>query len=66
MSVRLGFFVDPACLWSWLTSRWLVQVAPQRDLDIQWRSYSLLLRDGTRDSRIGRWRPAPHPTGPSG
>jgi hypothetical protein len=46
MSVRLGFFADPACLWSWLTSRWLVQVAPQRDLDIQWRSYSLLLRDG--------------------
>src|SRR5829696_1687748 len=48
MSVRFGFFVDPACLWSWLTSRWLVQVAPQRDLDIQWRSYSLLLRDGTQ------------------
>jgi predicted DsbA family dithiol-disulfide isomerase len=48
MSVRVGFFVDPACLWSWLTSRWLVQVAPQRDLDIQWRSYSLLLRDGTQ------------------
>jgi hypothetical protein len=47
MSVRLGFFVDPACLWSWLASRWLVQVAPQRNLDLQWRPYSLLLRDGT-------------------
>ncbi len=46
--MRVNFFVDPACLWSWLTSRWLVQVAPQRDLDIQWRSYSLLLRDGTQ------------------
>jgi 2-hydroxychromene-2-carboxylate isomerase len=47
MSIRLGFFVDPACPWSWLTSRWLVQVAPQRDLDVQWRPDSLLLRDGT-------------------
>ena len=48
MSVRLGFFVDPACLWSWLTSRWLVQVAPRRNLDLQWRTYSLLLRDGSQ------------------
>jgi hypothetical protein len=46
--VLVDFFVDPACLWSWLTSRWLVEVAPQRNLDIQWRTYSLLLRDGTQ------------------
>ena len=46
--MRVDFFVDPACLWSWLTSRWLVQVAPQRNLDLQWRPYSLLLRDGTQ------------------
>ena len=45
--VRIDFFVDPACLWTWLTSRWLVEVAPQRNLDIQWRTYSLLL-DGTQ------------------
>jgi predicted DsbA family dithiol-disulfide isomerase len=48
MSMLVNFFVDPACLWSWLTSRWLVEVAPQRDLDLQWRTYSLLLRDGTQ------------------
>jgi 2-hydroxychromene-2-carboxylate isomerase len=46
--VRVDFFVDPACLWTWLTSRWLVEVAPQRHLDLQWRPYSLLLRDGTQ------------------
>jgi 2-hydroxychromene-2-carboxylate isomerase len=44
----VNFFVDPACLWSWLTSRWLIEVAPQRNLDLQWRPYSLLLRDGTQ------------------
>jgi 2-hydroxychromene-2-carboxylate isomerase len=48
MSMLVDFFVDPACLWTWLTSRWLVQVAPQRNLDIHWRTYSLLLRDGTQ------------------
>jgi len=48
MSVRVDFFVDPACLWTWLTSRWLVEVAPKRNLDLQWRPYSLLLRDGTQ------------------
>jgi len=44
--VRVDLFVDPACLWSWLTSRWLVEVAPKRGLEVRWRPYSLLLRDG--------------------
>jgi len=44
--VRVELFVDPACLWSWLTSRWLVEVAPRRSLEVRWRPYSLLLRDG--------------------
>ena len=44
--VRVDLFVDPACLWSWLTSRWLAEVAPQRSLEVRWRPYSLLLRDG--------------------
>jgi predicted DsbA family dithiol-disulfide isomerase len=54
--VRVDFFVDPACLWTWLTSRWLVEVAPQRHLDLQWRPYSLLLRDGTQG--LGDWKVA--------
>jgi hypothetical protein len=44
--VRVDLFIDPACMWSWLTSRWLVEVAPKRGLEVQWRPYSLLLRDG--------------------
>jgi hypothetical protein len=44
--MRVDLFVDPACMWSWLTSRWLVEVAPKRNLGIRWRPYSLLLRDG--------------------
>lgn len=44
--MRVDLFVDPACMWSWLTARWLVEVAPKRGLQVQFRSYSLLLRSG--------------------
>ncbi len=57
--MRVDLFVDPACTWSWLTSRWLVEVAPQRGLQVQWRSYSLLLRDGPEgleDWKAALWR----------
>jgi hypothetical protein len=38
-------FIDPSCPWAWVTSRWLVEVAPNRDLTIFWRSYCLEIRD---------------------
>jgi 2-hydroxychromene-2-carboxylate isomerase len=38
-------FVDPSCPWAWVTSRWLKEVAPQRDLQLTWRSYCLEIRD---------------------
>jgi len=38
-------FIDPSCPWAWVTSRWLRDVAPQRDLVIFWRSYCLEIRD---------------------
>ena len=38
-------FIDPSCPWAWVTSRWLVEVAPQRDLAVTWRSYCLEIRD---------------------
>jgi predicted DsbA family dithiol-disulfide isomerase len=38
-------FVDPSCPWAWITTRWLTDVAPQRDLDVTWRSYCLEIRD---------------------
>ena len=35
------FHFDPACPWTWMTSRWLVDVAEQRDLDVAWQPLSL-------------------------
>lgn len=40
----LDIWIDPICGWSWLTSRWLVEVAPHRNLQIRWRPMSLLLK----------------------
>jgi hypothetical protein len=38
-------YVDPSCPWAWITSRWIKEVAPQRELDVTWRSYCLEIRD---------------------
>jgi hypothetical protein len=38
-------FVDPSCPWAWITSRWIAEVAPRRDLSLTWRSYCLEIRD---------------------
>ncbi|MER5705167.1 MULTISPECIES: DsbA family protein [unclassified Micromonospora] len=41
------FFFDPACPWTWRTSRWLVAVADARGLTVEWRSFSLaILNEG--------------------
>jgi hypothetical protein len=37
------FFWDPVCPWAWLTSRWVAEVAAQRDLTVDWRFISLRL-----------------------
>jgi hypothetical protein len=43
---NVSCFVDPSCPWAWVTSRWLVDVAPERDLSVTWKSYCIELRDG--------------------
>ncbi len=43
----LEFFFDPICPFCWVTSRWVVDVARQRDLDVVWRPLSLaILNEG--------------------
>jgi len=43
------FFFDPTCPWTWLTSRWLVDVAGQLNLEVEWRSLSLALVNADRE-----------------
>lgn len=41
MATDLDFFFDPVCPWAWITSRWVVNVAEQRDYEVHWRFISL-------------------------
>src|ERR1700732_2756876 len=41
----VAVFVDPSCPWAWITSRWVKDVASERDLVVTWRSYCLEIRD---------------------
>lgn len=38
---NVTFYFDPACPWTWLTSRWLVDAAGQTGTHVDWRSLSL-------------------------
>lgn len=47
MTETVTFWFDPGCPWTWATSRWLVEAARQRDLDVEWRLLSLsVLNEG--------------------
>ena len=43
------FFFDPVCPWAWLTSRWVCEVARQRDLKVDWRFIALRLLNSQKD-----------------
>lgn len=45
----MDFWFHPGCPWTWVTSRWLLEVAAARDLDVHWRSFSLTLLNGCAD-----------------
>ncbi len=39
------FWFDPACPFTWMTSRWISSVAEMRDLEIHWHPFSLMYRN---------------------
>lgn len=43
--MRVQLWFDPVCPFCWMTSRWLVRVAPHRDLDVEWLPISLLVKN---------------------
>jgi len=43
------FFFDPSCPWTWVTSRWLAAVAPERQLQVTWRTWSLPMKNAGRE-----------------
>lgn len=58
---KIQMWFDPICPWAWMTSRWLGDVARQRDLDVSWNIMSLgVLNEGKEDpeKNAKRWGPA--------
>ena len=46
---RAEFFFDPVCPWAWITSRWVCEVAEQRELEVDWRFICLRFVNAHRD-----------------
>jgi hypothetical protein len=44
---NVTYFFDPACPWTWATTKWLRQVQPVKDVQVQWRPFSLLVLNGS-------------------
>jgi 2-hydroxychromene-2-carboxylate isomerase len=50
----VDFYFDPGCPFTWVTSRWLIEAAEQRDLTIKAHPFSLRIKHGASDNPYAR------------
>lgn len=49
MTQQVDLWVDPACPWAWLTSRWLLEAKSVRDIEVNFHVMSLAILNTGRD-----------------
>ena len=43
---KIEFYFDPGCPWCWNASRWIKEVQKQQEINVEWKSFSLLIKNG--------------------
>lgn len=43
--VKVEFYFDPCCPFCWITSRWLLMVGGERDIQVEWKQFSLAIKN---------------------